>query len=157
MMKNIALYLCLLLAPISTPAVAQGLEDALTLPNGLTFAVSGGYWTEEREVDGAKVEAGGYYRLTSIMREDKTSVLVLQKIENTDQGPQQALTIDIEEISNMNAYITDMRPESSLGSATAPGFAAYVYLKTDLNTAEPKTYSVYIDDLDDIYVEPASN
>lgn len=157
MMKNIALCLCFLLAPISTSAFAQGLDDALTLPNGLTFAVSGGYWTEEREVDGAKVEAGGYYRLTSIMREDKTSVLVLQKIENTDQGPQQALTIDIEEISSMNAYITDMRPESSLGSATAPGFAAYVYLKTDLNTAEPETYSVYIDDLDDIYVEPASN
>ncbi|MBO6920295.1 MAG: hypothetical protein JJ858_17845 [Rhizobiaceae bacterium] len=158
MLKYVALFFCLTFSSfLSSLASAQGIEDALTLPNGLTFVVSGGYWTEEKEVDGQTVETGGYYRLSSIMRADKTSVLVLQKIENTQDGPVQALTIDIEEISNMGAYILDMRPESSLGSASAPGFAAYVYLKTDLNTVEPETYSIYIDDLDDIYVEPASN
>lgn len=158
MLKNVALFFYLTLAGLLSPfASAQGIEDALTLPNGLTFTVSGGYWTQEQNVDGQTVETGGYYRLSSIMRADKTSVLVLQKIENTENGPAQALTIEIEEISNMNAFITDMRPESSLGSASTPGFAAYVYLKTDLSTAEPETYSVYIDDLDDIYVEPASN
>ena len=47
--------------------------------------------------------------------------------------------------------------KAPLVALAQPGFAAYVYLKTDLNTAEPETYSVYIDDLDDIYVEPASN
>jgi hypothetical protein len=158
MLKSAALFFYLTVASLlSSSAWSQGLEDALTLPNGLTFTVSGGYWTEQKDVDGQTVETGGYYRLSSIMRSDKTSVLVLQKIENTPDGPAQALTIDIEEISNMNAFILDMRPESSLGSASTPGFAAYVYLKTDLNTAEPETYSVYIDDLDDIYVEPASN
>jgi hypothetical protein len=158
MIKNITFSLSLLFAGLFiTSATAEGLEDALTLPNGLTFVVSGGYWTEEQDVDGQMVQTGGYYRLSSIMRADKTSMLVLQKIENTEDGPVQALTIDIEEISDMNAFITDVRPESSLGSASAPGFAAYVYLKTDLNTAEPETFSVYIDDLDDIYVEPASN
>lgn len=158
MIKEFALFFCFAFVSLcSYAASAQGLEDALTLPNGLTFTVSGGYWTEEQDVDGQIVETGGYYRLSSIMRADKTSVLILQKIENTQDGPAQALTIDIEEISNMNAFITDMRPESSLGSARTPGFAAYVYLKTDLNTAEPETFSIYIDDLDDIYVEPASN
>ena len=158
MLKNVALFFYISLVGLLSPlASAQGIEDALTFPNGLTFTVSGGYWTQEQNVDGQTVETGGYYRLSSIMRADKTSVLVLQKIENTENGPAQALTIEIEEISNMNAFITDMRPESSLGSASTPGFAAYVYLKTDLSTAEPETYSVYIDDLDDIYVEPASN
>lgn len=157
MVKRFVFIFCLILFGAAVSAQSQGIEDALTLPDTLTFTVSGGYWTEEEDVDGETVTKGGYYRLSAFRRADKTSELILQKIENTDDGPQQAITLDVEEISGMNAFITDMRPESSLGSSQSQGFAAFVYLKTDISTVEPETYSVYIDDLDDIYVELASN
>lgn len=139
------------------PLAAQTLDEALTLPTRLLFAVSGGFWTEEIETDGAATSRKGYYRLSAFRREDNTSALFLQKIANTDKGPELVLTLELEEVSAMNAYITDMRPESSTGNSSNVGFAAYIYLKTDPSIVEPETYSVYVDDLDDIYVEKASN
>lgn len=144
--------------PLATkPLAAQTLEEALTLPTRLLFAVSGGLWTEEIEVDGVTTTNKGYYRLSAFRREDNTSALFLQKIANTEDGPKEVLTLELEEVSAMNAYITDMRPESSTGGGSGIGFAAYIYLKTDPSVVEPETYSVYVDDLDDIYVEQASN
>lgn len=139
------------------PLNAQTLDDALMLPTRLLFTVSGGFWTEDIETDGETSVRKGYYRLSAFRRKDNTSTLFLQKIANTDKGPEEVLTLELEEVSEMNAYITDMRPESSTGSSSNVGFAAYIYLKTDPSVVEPATYSVYVDDLDDIYVEQASN
>lgn len=139
------------------PLAAQTLDEALTLPTRLLFAVSGGFWTEDIETDGATTTSNGYYRLSAFRREDNTSVLFLQKIANTDKGPEEILTLELEEVSAMNVYITDMRPERSTGSSSTPGFASFIYLKTDPSIIEPETYSVYVDDLDDVYVEQASN
>ncbi|MEW7008416.1 hypothetical protein [Lentilitoribacter sp. EG35] len=136
---------------------AQTLEEALALPTRLLFTISGGSWAEELEVDGTATTRKGYYRLSAFRQQDNTSALFLQKIANTDQGPEEVLTLELEEVSAMNAYITDMRPESSTGSSSNAGFAAYVYLKTDPSIVEPTTYSIYVDDLDDIFIEQASN
>lgn len=159
MLKNFisALIVSIALSSITQPLIAQTLDDALTLPTRLLFTVSGGFWNEEVEIDGTASTRKGYYRLSAFRREDNTSALFLQKIANTDQGPEETLTLELEEVSEMNAYITDMRPESSTGGSSDIGFAAYIYLKTNPSIAEPETYSVYVDDLDDIYVERASN
>lgn len=142
---------------ITQPVVAQTLDEAMALPTRLLFTVSGGFWTEEIEIDGAATTRKGYYRLSAFRREDNTSALFLQKIANTDKGPEEVMTLELEQVSSMNAYITDMRPDNSTGSSSNVGFAAYVYLKTDPSVVEPDTYSVYVDDLDDIFVEQASN
>lgn len=159
MFKNFisALILSIALSTIVQPLTAQTLNEALTLPTRLLFTVSGGFWTEDIEADGATATRKGYYRLSAFRREDNTSALFLQKIANTDNGPEEVLTLELDEISAMNAYITDMRPESSTGNSSNVGFAAYIYLKTDPSIVEPETYSVYVDDLDDIFVEQASN
>lgn len=152
-----ALILSVALSTITQPLVAQTLDEALTLPTALLFTVSGGVWTEEIETEGTATTRKGYYRLSAFRREDNTSALFLQKIANTDAGPEEVLTLELEEVSAMNAYITDMRPENSTGGGSNVGFSAYIYLKTDPSVVEPETYSVYVDDLDDIYVEQASN
>lgn len=155
--RQFIVFFFLTILALSGNANAQTLDDALLLPDRLLFTVSGGLWTEETEVDGAATTTRGYYRISAFRREDNTSAVFLQKIANGEDGPEQNLTLEIEEISQMNAFITDMRPESSSGGSTGPGFAVYVYLKPDLQTQEPETYSIYIDDLDEIYVEQASN
>ena len=57
----------------------------------------------------------------------------------------------------MQAYITDMRPESSSGVADRQGFAAFVYLKLDPASAEPDTYELYVDEFGDAVFAPATN
>lgn len=99
----------------------------------------------------------GYYRIVAIRAEDNHSLFYLQQMVLGEDGPQVVLTMDIAELSDLNAYVTDIRPEDSSGGASQPGFAAYVYLKPDLKTTEPETWSVLVDDLGDITVSQADN
>lgn len=99
----------------------------------------------------------GYYRLVALRGPDNRSLLHLQQIALTGDGPELVLSIEVEEINALGAYVTDIRPEDSTGAASQPGFAAYIYLKTDPTMVEPETWALYIDEFGDIVVEKSSN
>lgn len=156
--RMMALLLCL--APlVSAPAFAQQASElADTLSPRILFMTSGGYW--EKAVEGA--EAGsetqrGYYRLVAIRGEDNRSLLQLQEIALTTDGPELASSIGIDEINSLGGYITDIRPEDSTGAARQQGFGAYIYLKTDPSVIEPETWAFYIDEFGEMLVERSSN
>lgn len=140
----------------STQGSAQGSsEDATTKPDEAATPDSASPQNSETKVEIKLIE--GYYRLSAFEKVDQTSIVFLQKIARSDEGLTQHFTLELEEISTLNAYITDIRLENPNNTSDEIGFSAYVFLKTDPNSSEPETYSVYIDDLDSIYVEPASN
>ena len=174
------LLLAGLVTPIAFPAHSQ--EDQATLASDLSprllFVTSGGYWEETTENDAAAdsepaapdadaeappelAEAApsgrGYYRLIAIRGEDNRSLVYLQQIALTAQGPELALSIGVDEINTLGGYVTDIRPEDSTGAASAVGFGAYIYLKTDPTVAEPETWALYIDEFGDMQVERSSN
>lgn len=99
----------------------------------------------------------GYYRLVAIRGEDNRSLLHLQQMQQTPQGPETIMSIGIEEINSLGGYITDIRPEDSTGTVVQPGFAAYIYLKTDPSVAEPDTWTLFVDEFGDIRVEQSAN
>lgn len=170
----------LLLACLASATPTAGLaQDAATLgetlPARILFVTSGGYWEEtgQQEADKA-ADAGeakeetsepvaapaqnrGYYRLIAIRGEDNRSLLQLQQIALTPAGPELAKSTPVEAINDLGGYVTDIRPEDSTGAASGPGFAAYVYLKTDPKIVEPETWSLYIDEFGDMQVERSSN
>lgn len=99
----------------------------------------------------------GYYRLIAIRGQDNRSQLELQQIALTPEGPLLAMSIGVEEINALGAYITDIRPENSTGRSSGPGFAAFIYLKTAPEVVEPETWALFIDEFGDIVVEQSSN
>jgi hypothetical protein len=181
MLKQFAVGLFASFLAFTVSSQAQTYEEAVALPNALIFSVTAGSWSEEVELaqeadvettpetdsgtDSSTVSTDavevmlmeGYYRLSAFEKVDKTSIVFLQKIARGDEGLTQHFTLELEEISVLDAYITDIRLENPNSTPDETGFAAYIFLKTDPNSSEPETYSVYIDDLDSIYVEPASN
>ncbi|MEP3437927.1 MAG: hypothetical protein ABJN75_14280 [Hoeflea sp.] len=180
------LLLAGLISPLANQAHAQDNINALAgeLTPRILFVTSGGYWEEAGETDpdpadpdAADPDAAGketnndttselaeavpasrgYYRLIAIRGEDNRSQVHLQQIALTPQGPELALSIEIDEINSLGGYVTDMRPEDSTGAASGAGFAAYIYLKTDPTVVEPDTWALYIDEFGDIQVERSSN
>lgn len=172
------LLLAGLIPAMLSPGFAQDASVlADTVPARILFVTSGGSWenqdepeaaeaSPEAETEAAPVEAEpaapaaemrGYYRLIAIRGEDNRSLVYLQQIALTPEGPNSILTIGIDEINELGGYVTDIRPEDSTGAASQPGFAAYIYLKTDPKVIEPDTWAVYIDELGDIRVEQSSN
>jgi len=174
-MSRTALKVFLLLAwlvqAMPGPAVAQDAAVlADSLPARILFVTSGGYWeetekaTETEEAEGeasglaeAAPQNRGYYRLVAIRGDDNRSLLQLQHIALTANGPELARSAGVEEINSLGAFITDIRPGDSTGAASGPGFAAYIYLKLDPTVAEPDTWALYIDEFGDIMVEMSSN
>ena len=170
--RLLLLLTSLILAPAGQ-AVAQ--EDPAALAGALSprvlFVTSGGYWEESGESDAAAATEGetspelaeaapasrGYYRLIAIRGADNRSEVHLQHIALTPDGPELVLSMGIDEINTLGAYVTDMRPEDSTGAASQAGFAAYIYLKTDPTVAEPETWAVYVDELGDLQVDRSSN
>lgn len=151
-----------------TGGIAQGLNERVL------FVTSGGFWEEAVAPQGdAGGEASGqadsttetaptttrrgYYRLVAIRGEDNRSLVELQQIELTPGGPQLALSTGLEEINALGAYVTDIRPEDSTGTARQPGLSAFIYLKTDPTMAEPETWALFVDEFGDIVVEKSSN
>lgn len=134
---------------IATALAAEPLEIAQALPARVLSVVSGGYWEDS--------DQRGYYRAIAVRSADNTSRLYLQRIQLADSGPSLVDTNEIESMTEMKAYITDMRPETSTGIAQRPGFAVFVYLKLDPTAGEPDTYELFVDDFGDIAFTPASN
>jgi hypothetical protein len=64
--------------------------------------------------------------------------------------------VELQELSDLKPYVTDIRPENSTGIIKEPGLFATVYLKTDPN-AEPDGWIVLIDEFGEISVEKATN
>lgn len=159
--SSIAVIISLCLAPlwlVPSPSIAQSLDPVETiLPDRLLFSISGGFWSKEEVIDEQTVQSRGYYRLSAFRQKDNKSALILQEIELTPDGPKQILSIDIEEMAELSAYITDIRLEGTDGTYNGQGFAAYISLKTDPKVREAELWSFYVTDLGDIIFEAASN
>ena len=160
----------LLLACLAPSLPASGFaQDASKLADSLSprilFLTSGGYWEKAGEAaDSSNASAEtkaetqrGYYRLIAIRGEDNRSLVQLQQIALTPEGPELATSIGIDEINSLGGYVTDIRPEDSTGAASQQGFGAYIYLKTDPTVIEPETWAFYIDEFGGIQVERSSN
>ena len=158
------------------PALASddpaGLAEAT--PTRVLSVVSGGYWEEKADVPAAEERSDdngsaeesettvqqdlrGYYRSVAIRSEDNTSRLFLQRIQLTDEGPMLLDSQEITTLTELRAYITDMRPENSTGIAKRQGFVTFVYLKKDPQAQEPDTWELYVDEFGDTAFTPASN
>ncbi len=170
------LTLCTALTLVTTQMLAQ---DADILPSNIIFVTSTGYWEEsgdpldildpsaapstqqaapatETPEKAADVQRG-YYKLIAVRQPDGTAHIHLQQIASAADGPKVVSSAELEEFSNLKAYVTDIRPESSTGVARQPGLFATVYLKTDPQAVEPDSWTVLIDDIGDIKVERETN
>ena len=149
-------------------AIAAPTQDVI-LPASVIFATSTGYWeddgnapdverapTKAESVSDTQEKRHGYYKLFAVRQPDRTSKVYLQQIAQTETGPMIASTIELQEISDLKPYVTDIRPENSSGIIKQPGLFATIYLKTD-PAAEPDGWTVLIDELGDITIEKATN
>ncbi|MBB4190160.1 hypothetical protein GGE45_000545 [Rhizobium aethiopicum] len=149
-------------------AIAVPTQDGI-LPASVIFATSTGYWeddgnapdverapTKAESVSDSREKRHGYYKLFAVRQPDRTSKVYLQQIAQTETGPTIASTIELQEISDLKPYVTDIRPENSSGIIKQPGLFATIYLKTD-PAAEPDGWTVLIDELGDITIEKATN
>lgn len=182
-----ALLAVIVVSATAAPAIASDEPAVLadTTPTRVLSVVSGGFWettaekpeaeemsadtasetTEAKEGDAetappkeaAKQPLRGYYRSVAIRSADNTSRLFLQRIWLSGDGPTLLDTREITTVSEMQAYITDMRPENSTGIAKQHGFVTFVYLKTDPAAEEPETWELYVDQFGDTAFTPASN
>lgn len=141
---------------ISGPAFAA--EDIEAVPAEVIFVTSSGFW-EDAPLDVADnaTPRKGYYKLIALRQPDRTAKVHLQQIAVSDAGLDIVESVELEELSALKPYVTDIRPESSTGIASQPGLFATVFLKTDPAQREPESWTVLIDDLGDIRVERATN
>ncbi|MBB4537963.1 hypothetical protein GGE57_004734 [Rhizobium etli] len=155
------------LAGCSAAIAAPG-QDAI-LPASVIFATSTGYWEDDgnapdierapsaaENVSAPQGKRHGYYKLFAVRQPDRTSKVYLQQIAQMETGPAIASTVELQEISDLKPYVTDIRPENSSGISKQPGLFATIYLKTD-PAAAPDGWTVLIDEFGDITVEKATN
>jgi len=171
-----AFMTALLVSGWAIAAEAQTVHDDI-LPASIIFATSTGYWEDDgnslpverapttaqsvstQNVSGEDAkpqQRHGYYKLFAVRQPDKTSKIYLQQIAQSDAGPAIVSTVELQEISDLKPYVTDIRPENSSGIIKEPGLFATVYLKTDA-AAESDGWTVLIDEFGDITVEKATN
>ncbi|MDF0698932.1 hypothetical protein PYR71_20955 [Rhizobium sp. MC63] len=149
-------------------ATAAPAQDPI-LPATVIFATSTGYWEDDgnapeierapsatENVSAPQGKRHGYYKLFAVRQPDRTSKVYLQQIAQTETGPAIASNIELQEISDLKPYVTDIRPENSSGISKQPGLFATIYLKTD-PAAEPDGWTVLIDEFGDITIEKATN
>ncbi|MCY6380887.1 hypothetical protein [Hoeflea prorocentri] len=160
-----------LIAPVillgaSASAMETPQTEAEITPVRVLAVVSGGFWQEDvettNEADDSETETAkemrrGYFRSIAFRSEDNTSRLYLQRIWLSPDGPTVVDTKEIEALTELNAYITDMRPENSTGVASQPGFVTFIYLKQDPAATEPDTWELYVDEFGDMAFTPATN
>jgi hypothetical protein len=84
----------------------------------------------------------------AVRQPDRTSKVYLQQIAQTETGPAIVSTIELQEISDLKPYVTDIRPENSSGMIKEPGLFATIYLKTD-PAADSDGWTVLIDEFGD--------
>lgn len=133
-------------------------EDIDALPSSVTFVTSTGYWEDSAEVGTVQQPPRkGYYKLVSVRQADRTAKIYLQQVASTDNGPVVVSSVEIEELTQLKPFVTDIRPESSSGVTNQPGMFATVYLKTEPQAKEAESWTVMIDDLGEMIVEKATN
>lgn len=153
------------------PAEAQPFDDDI-LPASIIFATSTGYWEDDGDSlpveraptttqsvnteDAKPQQRHGYYKLFAVRQPDKTCKVYLQQIAQSDAGPAIVSTVELQEITDLKPYVTDIRPENSTGIIQEPGLFATIYLKTD-PAADSDGWTVLIDEFGDITVEKATN
>ncbi|MEM5473194.1 hypothetical protein WNZ14_15805 [Hoeflea sp. AS60] len=161
MSKVLLVLACLV--PVMPPAAFA--QEATPLAESLSprilFVTSGGYWEKDEDAtassEASSEKQRGYYRLVAIRGEDNRSLVELQQIALTPAGPAIATSTGVEALNSLGGYVTDIRPEDSTGASSQPGFAAYIYIKTDPSVIEPETWALLIDEFGDIQVEKSSN
>lgn len=162
MMMKTLLTTSLLLAGICIAnAQAQNSEIA-SLPVSTIFVASNGLWEQEIVATGANADkkgdpTRGYYKVVAMRQTDGTAKIYLQQIAYTADGPSLVETVELEEFTQMKAYVTDIRPESSTGAPAVPGLFVTVHLKTKPDQIDADAWTVLIDELGDMKIEKASN
>jgi len=161
----------LLTATLATASadLARALTPAeAILPPAVIFATSTGYWQESaadiaiERPPGAAADAAepeprhGYYKLFAVRQPDKTSKVYLQQIARTGSGPEIVSSVELDELTQLKPYVTDIRPETSTGIIEQPGLFATVYLKTDPD-GDSAAWTVLIDEFGEIKVERPTN
>ncbi|MDM9648541.1 hypothetical protein [Rhizobium sp. S163] len=175
-MKRFGLTACaLLIAAVPLAAHAAETTDPI-LPASITFATSTGYWADDgnapavtRPPVAATPNAPatatpaapsqprhGYYKLFAVRQADRTAKVYLQQIAQTETGPEIVSTVEVQELNDLNPYVTDIRPENSTGRLNEPGLFAMVYLKTDPDS-DANSWTVIIDEFGDISVEKSGH
>jgi hypothetical protein len=165
--------LAALILTLSIQPVAARADAIADLPVSTIFVTSSGLWEETAVEDTAPPATGaaqpgaetspssaprrGYYKVVALRQSDGTALLHLQQIAYTADGPQLVDSVELEEFTQMKAYVTDIRPENSTGSSSVPGLFVTVYLKTDPTAKEPESWTILIDELGDMRIEKASN
>ena len=161
MMMKTLLTTSLLLASICTAyAQAQNAEIA-ALPVSTIFVASCGLWEQEiataTNANNKGEPTRGYYKVVAMRQTDGTAKIYLQQIAYTADGPSLVETVELEEFTQMKAYVTDIRPESSTGAPAVPGLFVTVHLKTKPDQIDADAWTVLIDELGDMKIEKASN
>lgn len=140
-------------------------SDIDALPASVIFVASSGMWEQTAKVpEGAtapQTNSGeptrGYYKVVAVRQGNGTAKIYLQQLAYTANGPSLVETVELEEFTQMRAYVTDIRPESSSGASDVPGLFVTVHLKTDPTQKEADAWTVLIDELGDMKIEKASN
>lgn len=152
-MKTI-LAVLLLTAGISQAQAQEGID---ALPVSTIFVASSGMWEQEATSAQQTESTRGYYKVIAMRQGDGTAKIYLQQIAYSADGPKLMQNVELEEFTQMKAYVTDVRPESSAGAAATPGLFVTVHLKTDPVQKEPDGWTILIDELGDMKIEKASN
>lgn len=152
-MKTI-LAVLLLTAGISHAYAQEGID---ALPVSTIFVASSGMWEQEANSAQQTEPTRGYYKVIAMRQNDGTAKIYLQQIAYSADGPKLMQNVELEEFTQMKAYVTDVRPESSAGAAATPGLFVTVHLKTDPVQKEPDGWTILIDELGDMKIEKASN
>lgn len=161
MMKSL-LTTSLLLAGICSANAQTQSSEITALPVSTIFVASSGLWEQEiaAQADSTKKNGEptrGYYKLVAMRQTDGTAKIYLQQIAYTANGPSLVETVELEEFTQMKAYVTDIRPESSTGASNVPGLFVTVHLKTKPDQKDADAWTVLIDELGDMKIEKASN
>ncbi|WP_149738160.1 hypothetical protein [Rhizobium sp. RU20A] len=154
---TVPLSALLVSAFLALPPTDAAAEDAGLPAPEVTFVISTGFWQEPQDDAQAVPIQRGYYKLIALRQPDGTAQIHLQQIASTPEGPRVLTSAELEEFSDLRAYVTDIRPDSSSGVSSQPGLFATVYLKTDPAAPETESWTVLIDDLGDVRVERATN
>lgn len=153
---------------LATPTSSADID---LLPPTVIFVTSSGFWEDEgthaspdatvtpAPTGGQAATAGrrGYYKLIAVRQADRTARVYLQQIAVSETGPTVVSSIELDEITALKAYVSDIRPERPGTGAPQPGLFATILLKTDPNATEPESWTVMIDDLGELKVEKATN
>ncbi|WP_321381785.1 hypothetical protein [Rhizobium sp.] len=168
--STLTCLLLILFAGALTPATATELDE---LPPQVTFAISGGRWEDPGESgdngivkspklannaqSAAKSIGRGYYRLVAVQQPDHTGKVFLQQMQMTDAGSQLIDRVELQEISDLHAIVTDIRTDDTSGINRSLGFLATVYVKTNPKSADPDSWNVIIDEFGEIQVARESH